>query len=426
MTTRNTLRSIAFATTCLAPLAAYAADAESPPPSAPAPDPSVPAAGNLPFTGFIQLGVGGVAGKNADWAGRYTGLNTTGFDGFTSFDLGGRAAWDSGQTGYWDFSGSNLNFQAGNNFGNGITNAHDFNSSISNPLANNGSLEFQGGNQGTWGFEAYYDAITYTGNPIDSLYNFTGSEGSLNNGLKPWGGATAATRSTRGLVTTFTIPSLTATDAMLPFQTGTRRNIIGGTFNYIYGNWTFTGAVRHEHKEGSMEESFYGAYAGTAFAMPIDYDTDRYDASASYTTRGFQGIFQYTYSHFNDNSTFISLPYPTANTVVPYQRTAAYSTPPSNDAHYLTMMLASNNLIPLTRVNLNARVGLEIQNDQFAPNTADPSLSSAVPGFSSLNPATLTGTSTSSPNMMAEVYQLKISADFASISRCQHTCVLRA
>ena len=300
-------------------------------------------------------------------------------------------------------------FQTGNDFGNGSGNHSKFAPQVTNYLANDGSLRLQAGDQGLWGMSIYYDAITYTGNVIDSLYSFSGNQGFLNNGLAPWGGATAATRSTRGLVTAFTIPSLRATGAMQAFQTGTRRDILGGDFKYIYGDWTFAGAIRHEHKEGTMEEAFDGPYGGTAFALPIDYDTDRYDASATYNTRAFQGIFQYTFSHFVDNMTFVAMPYPTSNTAAPFQRSAAYSTPPSNDAHYLTMMLASNNLIPLTRVNLNARVGLELQNDQFAPNTADPSLTPAVPGFSALN-SNLQGTSANSPDMMAEIYQLKISA----------------
>ncbi len=77
----------------------------------------------------------------------------------------------------------------------------------------------------------------------------------LNTGLTPWGGATAAAPVTK---TSYTVPALTATGAMLPVQTGTRRDIFGGNFKYIYGDWTFTGALRHEHKEGSMEESFDG------------------------------------------------------------------------------------------------------------------------------------------------------------------------
>ena len=197
---------------------------------------------------------------------------------------------------------------------------------------------------------------------------------------------------------------------MLPVQTGTRRDIIGGNFNFIWNSWTFTGALRHEHKEGSLEESFYGPYGGTAFGMPVNFDTDRYDATASYTTRAFQSVFQYTFSHFTDNNLFVSLPYPTSSTAAPFQRSAAYSPPPGNDAHYVTVMLADNDLVPKTRLNFNARVGLELQNDSFAPNTADPrgaNLTGA--NLSGLNGG-LQGTTAGSPDMTATVYQVKVSA----------------
>jgi hypothetical protein len=397
MIVRNSLRAIALATTCLAPLAAAAQEA-------------APTIDSTPFTGFVGLGLIGVAGHNPDQAGRYDGLNTTGLDiALGEFDLSGRAPWDSGRTRYYDFSGDNLIFQTGNHFGGGIGSDNSNASSTTNSLANEGALGFKVGDQGTWGFGVDYEAITYTGNVIDSLYTVNGGQALLNNNLAPFGGATATAK---GPVTAFTIPTLTATGAMQPVQTFTRRDIIGTDFKYIWNDWTVVGALRHEHKEGSMEESFFGPYGGTAFAMPIDYDTDRYDLSASYTTRAFQSIFQYTFSHFTDNNLFVSLPYPTSNTAAPFQRASAYSLPPSNDAHYLTMMLADSDLIPKTRLNLNARVGLEVQNDTFAPNTADPSGANLIgaPGLSSLNRATLDGTTAASPNMMAEIYQLKISA----------------
>jgi hypothetical protein len=227
----------------------------------------------------------------------------------------------------------------------------------------------------------------------------------LNPGLTPWGGATATKA---GPITTYTVAGLAATGAMRPVQTGTRRDIIGGNFKFIMDDWTFTGAIRHEHKEGSMEQAFDGPYGGTAFAQPVNYDTDRYDLSAAYNTQHLQSIFQYTFSHFTDNVNFVNLPYPTSNTAAPFQRSAAYSTPPSNDAHYFTFMGATD-VIPLTRVNVNARFGLELQDNQFAPNTADPSPPASAFGAGLLN-SLGQGTSTASPSMMAEVYQLKISA----------------
>ncbi len=155
-----------------------------------------------------------------------------------------------------------------------------------------------------------------------------------------------------------------------------------------------------------MEESFDGPWGGTAFALPVNYDTDRYDLSAAYTTHHLQALFQYTFSHFVDNVNFVNLPYPTSNTAAPFQRSAAYSTAPSNDAHYLTFMVGTD-VVPLTHINVNGRVGLELQNNTFAPNTADPAPSGA--GLSTLN-SLGQGTSATSPDIMADIYQLRISA----------------
>jgi hypothetical protein len=377
----------------------------------------VPPPGTIQFSGFAGFGLMGVFGHNPDQAGRYTGLNTSGLNvNITDFDVLGRSPWNSGETRYYELFGDNLMFQTGNNLAAGVSNESKFQSNLNNQLANAGSVGFRAGDQGTWGVGVNYEAIIYTGNVIDSIYGVGGSSAVLNPGLTPFGGATPGHRGTFFSSTTGTPSTPAATQAadlgaaMEAIQTGTRRDIIGANFKYMWDNWTFSGALRHEHKEGSMEESFDGPYGGTAFALPVNYDTDRYDATASYNTRRFQSIFQYTYSHFTDNNLFVSLPYPTSNTAAPFQRAAAYSLPPSNDAHYLTVMLADNDLIPKTRLNFNGRVGWELQNDSFAPNTADP-------GGANLTGATLTGlnsalqgTSSGSPDMVATVYQVKVSA----------------
>jgi hypothetical protein len=401
MITRNTLRAIAVAASCLAPMAALA--------QAPA-----IVIGGTPITGEVGLGVMGVMGQNPDLAGRYTGLNTTGIDLLGDFDFTGRDPWYSGGVRYYELNGDNLVFQTGNRLGdgNGIgtpVNQNSFGSGFSNGIVNAGSLGFRAGDQGIWGVNAYYNSITYTGNVIGSIYTVNGNQASLNPGLVPFGGAT---HGAAGPITSYTIPSLTATGAILPVQVGTRRDIVGGNFKYIMGDWTFTGAFRHEHKEGSMEEAFDGNWGGMAFAMPIDYDTDRYDATAAYTSRLFQGSLQYTFSHFSDNNLFVTLPYPVSGTGNPattiFQRAAAYETPPSNSAQYVTLMLATN-AVPLTRINLNARVGVEKQDSTFPPNTADPGLSNSFPAAVGLN-SNLQGTTANSPDITATVYQVKVSA----------------
>ena len=100
MITRNALRAIALATTCLAPVAALA-QASAPAADAPAAGPAI-AIGGTPVTGDIQIGVWRVMGNNPDQSGRYNGLNTTGFDIFGQFDLSARAPWDSGGTRYYE------------------------------------------------------------------------------------------------------------------------------------------------------------------------------------------------------------------------------------------------------------------------------------------------------------------------------------
>lgn len=407
MITRNALRAIALATSCLAPLAAFAQAPASTADQAPA----ITVSG-MPVSGQAQIGLGGVMGLNPDQAGRYSGLNTNGIDVLGGFSLSGRDAWNSGGTRYFDLEGRNLVVQTGNQLGSGVGSGSGWANSTTNSIGNEASLSLAVGNQGIWGLNAYYNAITYTGNVIDSLYTVNGSHATLNNNLAPWGGATTTAR---GSVTSFTIPQLQATGAMLPFQTGTRRDIVGGNFKYIWGNWTITGAINHEHKEGFLEESFDGPWGGTAFPLPINYDTDRYDVTAAYSARLYQGVIQYTFSKFTDNNLFVSLPYPTSNTTAPYQRTSAYSLPPSNSAQYVTIMLATN-VVPRTRINLNARVGVEKQDDTFPPNTADPTLA-GVANTQYLNPE-LQGTgANTSPNITATVYQIRVSASSHPIPR---------
>jgi MtrB/PioB family decaheme-associated outer membrane protein len=388
MIIRNALKAFLLATTCLAPLAAFADEM-----------------GGVPYNAEIEIGLMGVVGKNSDQAGRYNGLTTTGIDAVGQFAVQARPLWNPDGTWFFDATGENLVFQTGTGLGSGVSGDGPYLSSTSNQWVNSGEVDVKFGKQGTWEGGVDYDAISYTGNVIDSLYTVNGGTATLNNGLVPWGGATAgaATGLTKAY---YTIPVLTATGAMQPVQTGTRRDIVGGNFKYMLDDWTFSGALRHEHKEGSMEESFTGPWGGTAFALPIDYTTDRYDLAAAYNTRLNQVSLQYTFSNFHDGNSFVNLPYPFSNTAKPFQESSAYSTPPSNDAHYLTLMAASN-MVPKTRVNLNVRVGLEMQDDTFAPDTADPNLTGVA---SNLNGA-LQGTSANSLNAIARVFQGKVSVD---------------
>ena len=195
---------------------------------------------------------------------------------------------------------------------------------------------------------------------------------------------------------------------------GTRRDILQLGGQYILGDWTFSTNIRHEHREGTLEESLRATYGGMAFTMPVDYDTDRFDLSAAYNLPDFQALIQYTYSRFTDNNLAVSLPFPVSGTASlsassgPYAQTALYSAPPSNSAHYVTAMLVDK-VSPGTRITLNGRFGVELQNSMFPANSADPNLSSTLGNptytwFQHLNSLNQ-GTSATSPDAVAWVYQ---------------------
>ena len=390
MVYRNALRAIILATSCLTPAYAFA-------------DQLTPSVGDNQYIyqGEFEFGVMGVVGTNSDQAGRYDGITTTGIDPLGQFNFTGRPAPDTNGTWYYSATGTNLILQTGTGLGGAASGDSNYISSTNNNLFNNGSVDLNFGQQGTWEGGLRYDAISYTGNVIDSIYTMNGNLGVLNNGFPAWGGATVGAPGT----TAYTVSQLST--AMKPVQTGTRRDIFGGDFKYIDGDWTFTGAMTHEHKTGSMEESLDLKYGGTAFALPIDYTTDRYDAGVAYNTRVNQVSLQYTFSNFHDNNLFVNLPQVVSMATVPYQESAAYSTPPSNSAHYLTL-LAATNAVPNTRVNFNARVGLELQGDTFAPDTADPNPGTAPGGLGGLN-SQLQGTSSNTLDAMATVVQGKLS-----------------
>lgn len=406
MGNRTRMMAAALAATCLTSWVAFAADGVTT---------SGSSTVDTPYTSNeIELGLLGVGGTNPGQAGRYDGLTTKGLDILGQFDLESRPGGDS--TWYYDFTGDDLVFQTGTDLGSGIGSADGSGANYRNRTANNlapvGYVALDFGQQGTWETHLAFDSISYTGNVIDSIYRDTNSSVAiLNNGLTPWGGATEFAPG--GLTKSgLTIPALIATGGMRPFQTGTRRDRTKANFKYIDGNWTFVGSLWHEHKYGSMEESFFGPWGGTAFAQPINYITNTYNISAEYATRKDQILLEETYSHFQDGDSYINLAYPYSNTGVPYQLSAAYSTPPGNNADYVTLEAASNR-IPKTRINLNARVGLEAQDSEFSPNTADPYASGAR-GFSNMN-AAVQGTSALSPDIRADVYNATISATSSPI-----------
>ena len=359
------LYTTVLSSVCLLPIAAMAQDNSD-------------ASTSTQFSEFT-LGTQWVGGTNTGQYGRYNGFSEQGLDVLGGFTIRNRDAWDSGKTFYYNFSGLNLNFQTGNRLARGFRDS-TYANNTGNDLGPTAELNFSIGEQGTWGFTAGYNAISYTGNIIYSLWTVNGATGTLNNGLAAWGGATNSPL-TIGTRTSFTALTL-APYLTNRYQTGTRRDILQFGGQYISGDWIIKSNVRHEHKEGTVEESLRETYGGMAFTMPVDFDTDRFDVSAGYNLPDFQALLQYTYSRFTDNNNAVALPFPVSIATQsassgPYAQTGLYATPPTNSAHYVTAMVGYN-VMPQTRITFNARGGVELQDDMFPANSADPNLSSTL------------------------------------------------
>ena len=430
--------ALALATSCLTPVAAVAQSTGTAQPEETKPTPeaspattevtapaeeaaaasseeAAPAEELAWTTNEFTLGMQWVGGSNTALFGRYNGLTYEGLDFIGAFELSHRDPTDSGSTFYYDAVGSNLVLQTGNRLNNHFRDSRFRDVTYNNNLPES-AINLRIGHQGRWGIDAGYNAITYTGNPIYSIFTIHGTTAKLNGGLIPWGGASNAPLQ-RGTVTTFTTTQLL--QAERKFQTGTRRDIFHLGGKYQIGDWTIASSIRHEHKEGTLEQSLRLNFAGQAFTQPVDYDTDRLDISAAYNTRSLQALAQFTYMKFNNDNRAVTIPWAVSINALtatsgPFAQSALYSLPPDNSALYLTGMLGYN-FAPRTRLTLNGRIGLELQNDTFPANTAAPNLSNTLGNptfhwFDNLNSRNQ-GTVHNSPHARAFVYQGNLSID---------------
>lgn len=404
MTHKLSISALALLTTAMVSPAALAQEAA----------PVIPAELNQPVVlKEISIGVLYSGGHNTGQYGRYNGLTTDGIDVVVGFDLQQRDAWNSGDTHYYNVSGHDIVLQTGNRVAKGFRDK-SYEDGTHENFGPEAEISLAFGHQGSWGVTADYSATTYTGNIISSLWTVKGALGTLNNGLVPYGGASNSPL-TKGTTTAFTTATLGS--KFNQFQTGTRRDKVEVGGKVELDEWTIASNIQHEHKQGTLEESLRETYGGMAFTLPVDYDTNRFDISASYVDPDFQALIQYTFSQFTDNNTGVTLPYVVSGaslsaTSGPYAQSAFYSTPPSNSAHYLTAMF-SDKLAPQTRVVFNGRVGVELQDSTFTPNSADPALSSTLGNptyswFKNLNSMNQ-GTSATSPNARAYIYEGNIS-----------------
>ncbi|WP_158240499.1 MtrB/PioB family outer membrane beta-barrel protein [Telmatospirillum siberiense] len=379
------LRVMALAGVCLVPMAVAAQGFDQ------SGDSSAQASD---YNNWVDVGVRYQSGTSPLF-GRYTGHDSRGFGSLGAFHLQGGDDPKSGGTYYFEADGRNLDFQLDHQGPN-------------NALAPESEVNVTAGQRGTWKVNAFYDAITYTGQTFYSPYT---SSGALAPGLQAFGGydgVTSGSGHNLNYYATHTLP-------MLKETAGTRRDIGGVDGKYLIGNWVISSDFRHEHKEGTKLQTLEGSAAGTAFPEPVDYDTNLFGIQGEYNTERLQALLRYDYSQFTDNTSAFVAPFfasdnngePTRNEG---QFTSVYSLPPSNDAHYVSGM-AAYSLTRATQVNTDFRYGLESSNVSLPAITATPLSQLYQYGGMILNP------SGSTTHQMARVYNGDVSINSRSIPK---------
>lgn len=300
-----------------------------------------------------QVTVGPVWQSNASpYFGRFSGRQNKGLYGLGDVTLEGGDAWDSGGTWYWRFRGTDLGYESR-------------------------SAELAVGQQGTWGARLYYDGVPYMfSNSFRSVWD---KSGNLVPGVAPGSITNATTLGSR----------------LTGFDINTRRDIFGATGKMMWGDWTISGGLRHEHKQGYKENSIYFGSAPISptvanvttggfgyFGEPVNYDTDRYDLNAEYNRERYQVAVGYTYNSFTDNSRAMSLATPFAFTTgyggAASRVAGLFSLPPGNSEHQIRADIGYN-FTPTTRLTGNFQYSLGLQNDRFPGSTGNANLAGFTP-----------------------------------------------
>lgn len=324
------LRTAALAASCTLPVAALADDfgIDEAPAQSPAKKP-VPMNEAGVEVGFQH---GGSAAFN-----RFSGTVESGVVSGGWFHLQQRATGTEDGTFYLKADGDNIDFR-------------------SNALLPDASARLRFGAQGNWDARLHYDGIPY--HQSDNYHTLNGSSGQLLNGLAA---ASINTTSTNAAGVAQVNQYLSTVDV------GTRRDRAGGSLAYAgLEDWRFTTKFDHEHKQGTKANSvLFNANNNFASILePVNYDSDRFTATAAYTTRPMQAQLSYIVSNFTDNISQMVLQTPfNAATHAGYAGTQ-YSLPPSNSEHRLKAQFGVN-ATETTRIAVNLSYGLQLQNEEF-------------------------------------------------------------
>jgi len=284
------------------------------------------------FTGLLDLGVGYISDDSYKF-GEYTGMHEKGayFIGNAAMRLRGENA------NYWDID-------------------------ITNAGLDSRSLSIEGGKQGTYSLNFDYAELPhYISDSVSTPFLGVGSTNLTLPGT--W---------VRG-VSTDTMTDLPNSLHSAELQTSRKRAGVGATL-VASDKWEFGASYRQEKREGTQAVGSAFFFNSAQLIMPVDYETQQIDVSASYTANAFQARFAYYASLFNDNNTSLTWENPYASAVG--ADTGQLALAPDNAFHQLSASLAYA-FGESTRATADIAVGRMTQNEDFVPVTTNASL----PGY---------------------------------------------
>jgi len=299
------------------------------------------------YTSYVEGGIGYNSADSFKF-GEYTGMESDGLFGIGNVLVRRRAAFDSGNTDYYEVSGSNLGLESR-------------------------SVHLEYGQQGRFKIFFDYDQIPH--NRFDD-------------GRTPFNGAGSANLTLpAGWVPGAGTSGFAALDSSLKrVEIETERKGFGGGISWNFArDWKLKGSYKREYKDGlETVAGLFGTTGGnprsTILPEPIDQTTDLVEVNVAYTGKKLQGTFAYSASFFNNDERSLTWanPFTAHPQWDPSQDYAAggqgrLGLNPDNAAHNFSLALGYT-LNPTTRMAGNFSYGLMLQNEKFLPYTINSSL----------------------------------------------------
>lgn len=180
---------------------------------------------------------------------------------------------------------------------------------------------------------------------------------------------------------------------LLPFDQKTERERIGiGTKLHLKSRWQLSGSMSHETMQGtdwigaamgpSSISNIYKWTNGALLPEPIDYETDKINATLTYHGKQTQMEFAYHGSLFynNDESLSWTDPLPNYDPYGEHLRPGRISLEPDNQMHQLSAVLG-HMFTPTTHLTALASVSLLTQDDTFLPYSTSDTVDADLDGL---------------------------------------------